>query len=471
MVNLVEKVLCVEILEKISRMQRFLRLQPEMASRQGTEVVGIFLMALGGILYNLGPILERLSNAQRLDKWERLAVVRRLSDTSDSLSELHTQLQFIYGAWVRPETNVFIKDILEFIPNKRRPEMVSVILSNDYSFLETDLSFYLQSVLHSTNIRVAFQEKTPAVFLPKIERDNPLNWAVLVHECGHTDYQGIEKIFEGGRLIPDGIDTTAKNMLHNWAEEIYCDIFATEILGPAYLASFVTFALMSAAAGGAEMVTMTHPADIVRICIIRDVLEKKDIKVSLAKGWSGYDNVTSFYYNLLEECANVYRKYLHGMVPQTPLPLKLQDFVDAICEEIDQLITLSRRITPGDFSRVKHLVSNRLSRGVPIGSYPNSEQVNIALRRLQKGSLTTPRFNKLKEASQESRTLVWEVVNAGWLHKIENIYPDAFTIFFGRGDADIQAKMMDWGKQLEMTDRLLLKSIESSDIQRLLEGA
>ena len=284
MINLVEKVLCVEILEKISRMQRFLRLQPEMASRRGTEVVGIFVTALDGVLANLGAVLERLSEPQTLDQWDRLAVTRRLSDTFGSISELHTQLQFIYGAWVRPETHVFIKDILEFIPSKRQPEMVSVILSNDYSFLETDLSFYLQSVLHSANIKVAFQEKTPTVFLPKIERDNPLNWAILVHECGHTDYEGIEKIFEGDGLIPSGIDTTAKNMLRRWAEEIYCDIFATEILGPAYLASFSTFALMSAGAGGAEMATMTHPADIVRICIIRDILEKKDIKVRLDVG-------------------------------------------------------------------------------------------------------------------------------------------------------------------------------------------
>lgn len=469
MVNLVEKVLCVEILEKISRMQRFLRLQPEMASRQGTEVVGIFVTALDGVLANLKAVLERLSEAKTLDKWERLAVIRRLSDTFDSLSDLHTQLQFIYGAWVRPETNVFIKDILEFIPGERRPETVSVIPSNDYSFLETDLSFYLQSVLHSANIKVAFQEKTPTVFLPKIERDNPLNWAILVHECGHTDYEGIEKIFEGDRLIPNGIDTSAKNMLRKWAEEIYCDIFATEILGPAYLASFATFALMSAGAGGAEIATMTHPADIVRICIIRDILEKKGIKVRLTKGWSGYDDVTSFFYNLLEECANVYRKHLSAMVPQPPLPLKLQDFVDTICEQIDELITLSRQITPRDFSRVEHLVSNRLSRGMPIGSYPNPKQVKIAIKGLQKDSLTTSNFNKLKKASQESRTLIWEIVNAGWLHKIKSIYPNAFEIFFRSGDADIQTKMLDWGKQLEGIDRLLLKSVESSEIQRLLE--
>ncbi len=103
------------LLEKISRMQRFLRLQPEMANRP--EVVGIFVMALDGVLANLGAVLERLSEPQTLDQWDRLAVTRRLSDTFDSISELHTQLQFIYGTWVRPETHVFIKDILEFIPS------------------------------------------------------------------------------------------------------------------------------------------------------------------------------------------------------------------------------------------------------------------------------------------------------------------------------------------------------------------
>jgi len=469
MVNLVEKVLCIEVLEKISRMQRFLRLEPNATYRQGTEVVSIFMAALNGILDNLKPILGRLCEDLELDEWESLAMVRRLSDIINSVDELHWQLQFIHGTWLRPETDVFIKSVLAFIPRARRPEKVSVILSNSYSFEESDLSSYFEYVLRTTNVRVAFQKETPTVFLPKIERDNPLNWAILVHECGHADYEGIEKLFQGQQIIPDQVDAPTKSILRRWAEEIYCDIFATQILGPAYLASFATFALVSAGAGGAEIATETHPADIVRICIIREVLEKNNLKLALAGPWLDCDDVASFFYNVLEERTKLDRNYVRSVVPQPRLPFILQDFVDIICEQNDELISLSRQLTLRDFSRIDHLARQRLSRGIPIGAYQNPELVEREMKNSLEVSFEAQKFNEVKEAVQESRTLLWEIVNAGWVYKIENLYPAAFELFFYPSDVPLQERLTSWGEELEKIDRLLLKSIESSEIQRLME--
>lgn len=468
MVNLMEKVLCIEVLEKISRMQRFLRLEPDVARQQGTEVLRIFVTALDGILDNLTPILRRLSEDLELDQWESLATVRRLSDIMNSVDELHTQLQFIHGTWLQPETHVFIKSVLEFIPEDRRPKRVSVILSNSYSFEESDLSLYFEYVLRRTNVTIAIQRETPTVFLPKIERDNPLNWAILVHECGHADYEGINKVLQGRQIIPDQVDASTKDILRRWAEEIYCDIFATQVLGPAYLASFATFALALAGAGGAEIASETHPADIVRICIIREVLEKNNLKVALAQPWVDYDDVTSFFYNVLEKRTKLDRKYVRPMVPLPQLPLILQDFVDASCEQIDELISLSRQLTLRDFSRIDHL-ARRLAKGIPIASYHNPELVELRRKDFQEVELDALRFNEVKQAVQEPRTLLWEIVNAGWLHKIESIYPDAFALFFTPSDTALQEKIASWGEELEATDRLLLKSIESSEIQRLME--
>jgi len=252
-VNYLEKLLCVEVLEKISRMQRFLRSEPAVSYRQGSEVVDIFLKALHAVLNNLRPITERLSEEAILGEWERLATMRRLSDIFISVERLHAQLQFIYGKWVRPETHVFIKSVLEFIPSKRRPKKINVILSNIYSFLETDLSSYIEDVLIVTDIQMNPQNQTPSIFLPKIERDNPLNWAILVHECGHVDSQGISDLLQRPEIIPPQADSLTTEILRRWVEEIYCDLFATKILGPAYLASFATFALVVAGGGGSEI--------------------------------------------------------------------------------------------------------------------------------------------------------------------------------------------------------------------------
>ena len=48
---------------------------------------------------------------------------------------------------------------------------------------------------------------------------------------------------------------------------------------------------------------------------------------------------------------------------------------------------------------------------------------------------------RLKLAVQESRVLLWEIVNAGWLHKIENIYPRAFTLFFDSDDTPLEERV------------------------------
>jgi len=468
MVNLVEKVLCIEVLEKVARMQRFLSLEPNIVRRQSTEVIGIFFTALQGILDNLKPVIERLVGDIQLDSWESLATLRRMSDINNSMDELHAQLQLIRGTWLRPETNVFVKSVLEFIPEDRRPQKISVVLSNSYSFEESDLSSYFEYILRTTNVRIAIQRETPTVFLPKIERDNPLNWAILVHECGHTDYEGINTLFREGRMIPGQANDYTKNILHRWAEEIYCDIFATQVLGPAYLASFSTFALGTAGAGGAEIASETHPADIVRICIIREVLERNNLKVALMEPWGDFEDIASFFYYVVEERTKLDRTYLRTVVSWPQLPIILQDFVDAICEQIDELLSLRRQLTPGDFSRIPSLMK-RLSNGIPISAYHETEVAKPTKRNSKEGEDQVTDFTKLKDSVQERRTLLWEVVNAGWLHKIVTLYPFAFRLFFTSDGADVEEKVVRWSEELETTDKLLLKSIESSEIQKLLE--
>jgi hypothetical protein len=468
MVNHIEKLLCIEILEKISRMQRFLLSEPDASHRQGTEVIGIFLKALDGILDNLSPVVERLSEKSALGEWEKVATIRRLSDIFNSVDELHAQLQFIYGTWVRPETHVFIKNILEFIPDNRRPGKVNVILSNRYSFEESDLSSYFEYVLSTTNVPVDFQSESPTVFLPKIERDNPLNWTILAHECGHIDSEGINNILQQPGIIPSQADSITKNVLHRWAEEIYCDLLATQILGPAYLASFAIFALV--VAGGSEIATETHPADIVRICIIQEVLQKNNLIVAMTEPILDCADVATFFYNILEERTKLDRKYIHHIPQQPQPPLILQEFVDSICEQVDQVISLNQQLTLRDFNRIKGL-SERLSKGIIIGSYPNHKHPETIekIKKILAKDLVPNSLDNAKKAVQESRTLLWEIINAGWLHKIQSLYPQASTLFFTPSVTPLKEKITMWGEEIESVDRLLLKSIEASEIQKLME--
>ena len=163
------------------------------------------------------------------------------------------------------------------------------------------------------------------------------------------------------------------------------------------------------------------------------------------------------------------RQYVRSPSKQPQLQLKFGEFIDVICEQVDNIISLSRQLTMKDFARINGL-AKRLSNKVPIGAYQNSQLTDSAIASFLKGRTDKQKLNNAKSAIQESRVLPWEIVNAGWIHKIEDIYPNAFKIFFVSDDPPIEEKVINWGEELGSIDRLLLKSIESSEIQRLIEG-
>lgn len=465
--NHLEKLICVELLEKISRMQRYLLSEPDVSRHQSKEVSGIFLKALDGILDDLTSFVEKLSNDLKLGEYEKIAIIRRFESVFNSVDALHAQLKYIYGTWVRPESHIFIENVLYFIPTERRPRKVNIVLSNRYSFEEGDFSAYLKGILNEIGMPVDIQSKIPILFMPKIEWDNPLNWAILAHECGHIDRAGIQKTIQ----LLSTINIDSKEMIERWAEEIYCDIFAANILGPAYLASFTTFALLKNRAGESDTHTQTHPADIIRLSVMQEIFKKNKIKVAISKSKLSHANdVSSFFNNILEERIELDRRgwptYTHK--PPVP-PFVLQQFVDKIYDEVDKIANLNQQLTLKDFSRIKYLSEKRLSKGITIGSYRNHDLAEEFKKHLSSKEFCEKDLDAAKMAAQESRTLIWEIINTGWLHKIENVYPRAIEMFFSKKGKKLKEKLKEWDVELKSIDRLLLKSIESSEIQRLME--
>ncbi len=342
-------------------------------------------------------------------------------------------------------------------------------MSNLYSFLETDLSSYIEEILRPSDIRMDLYNASPSIFLPKIERDNPLNWSILVHECGHIDSTDLSSLPELEGIFPEEPGSAAGEILRNWAEEIYCDLFAAKILGPAYLSSFVTFSLVVAAAGGSELPTDTHPPDIVRISIIQEVLKKSGLEVRLNIREFDSNDLATLFFNLLEERTKVDRRYYNQGLQQSFPQLALGEFVDIICDEVDKIISLSQDLTIKDFSRISFL-AERLARGILIGSYQDPESIEYAKKKYLEGRIDREQLEDGKKAINESRVLLWEIVNAGWVYKVEGLYPKAFELFFGSQDRPLGRRVLEWGDEIENIDRLLLKSIEASEIHRLIEG-
>ena len=136
----------------------------------------------------------------------------------------------------------------------------------------------------------------PSVSLPKIERDNPLYWANLVHECGHIDEEGVAGLLAGGDLIPAALEPDKREVLESWTEEFYCDLFAVKVLGPAYLASFAANSLIASGQDGGDYGSTSHPPDIVRLCLMQRQLEKKGLTIPLSGELAEYRDIARMFY-------------------------------------------------------------------------------------------------------------------------------------------------------------------------------
>lgn len=469
MENYIEKILCIEVLEKISRLKRYLQSYYSSSKTEGKEVVGLFMSALEATQKNLETVIVYLKKTQSLNYPEKASVLRRISNAFLTIVNLHDQLQLVYGSWVRPETHTFISEVLDFFPPERTPKKVNIVLTNEYNFLEGNLTWLFADILTNNNISIQLKEENPTVFLPKIDYDNPLNWAILAHECGHTDTKGIENLLNNPQIILNGISEQNKIILQSWVEEIYCDLIASRVLGPAYLASFCTYALLVSGIDGNEKNYKSHPANIVRISIIQEYLENMNIKVPLSEELLGCSDIGSYYYNMLEKYNEISRKFLNSYSTHNTLPFDLTELVDTISEQVDDIVKLKISLTKDDFLRIKKL-KERLSNGITIASYQELDKLEKAKNIYPEKNVTLNDLNKAKDALQETRTKLWEIINAGWLNKIECLFPKAFKLFFsGEDDSNLNKKIESYGVELENYDNVLLKSIESSEIFKIME--
>ncbi|HQU46718.1 MAG TPA: hypothetical protein PK867_28190, partial [Pirellulales bacterium] len=295
----------------------------------------------------------------------------------------------------------------------------------------------------------------------------------LVHECGHIDEQGLETLISGTSLIPITATDEQRETLEAWAGEFFCDLFATKILGPAYLASFSAFALITTGLDGGDHGSKSHPPDIVRICLMRRMLDKKDLKVPLAGTFAEFGDLARLFYLLNEERNKIDRSFL-ALGPPDDAPnlehLRITEFVDEIAERIDTALDHTRELQASDYLRLPQL-ADRLADGVLIGSYADRTPIEAALANWDAaGTGADPQARKtaylsLKAAIQEQPVLPWEIINAGWLHKVTTIYASACDLFFS-GSGAILDKIEDFDAKLLATDEALLKSLEVSQIHR-----
>ncbi len=449
------------------------------AAATDLKFIKIYNSAIDEILKSIETVINKLHGEYGiLDENERFSCMRRISSVFNSIDDLHSQLRFIHGEWTIPETYIFVKNLFKSI--LKNDNDISIVLSDEYMFEEADMSSYLESKINSYYIQANISNIRPTLFLPKIENTNPLNWTILVHEMGHVLNKPLKRIFSDKEIKEISTSADGIKMLEYWTEEVWCDLIASKLLGPAYLASYIAFSLLLASSIKIEGSSSTHPADRFRISIMKAFLQKNSMELELECNYSGENNIVNLFDNFFEDRCEFERdNNIYDQSPISQFPINFQKFRDFIIEKIDTLTHKELPYFKLNNKKIK-VLTERLSDGFIIGSSVLNQDTENTLDKLNeiddimkdKENHTNQKErikNLMKiviDVVKERPNHIGDIINAGWKYKCEKYYSKMLDLLFCQSN-DINYCFNIFRNEVSLLDEKLTKSIEISYIHNL----
>lgn len=456
--NFFKKYLILELYEKLYRLQKYIDTCEKFDRKNNTvKITELFYDAIAITGNEVNELCSLVDSDFSED--DEFAFIVKISQHSKAIAKIHEELKNLHSSWILPEIKTFTNDIL----NNKSSQIkdVNIILSDSYSFLERNLgkkfkrNFYevYSNQYLSNSIR-----DNHSFILPKIEFSNPLNWTIIVHEAGHLQHEIIESIKSDPDIMPDSIQSLNEHIIKNWAEEIFCDIYATSILGPAYFLSFVSFALLSTIDYGVSTFSDDHPSVIVRASLILSYL--KNNSLTFESDW-GINDYTTIFYNSLIHQSEIFNDEKRIDIPG------LTKFNRNLRQRLKALQLNNFQIQEEDSIRINLLV-DKLQKGIPIGSV---YALNRSSSYLVSDEITIDQLEPLKTKVTERSCKTWEILNAGWIYKIENNFKRGCEIFFDNQESStIKEKISTYGDVINSLDERLLSSINTSQIIKIIES-
>jgi len=464
-----------QVLERALRAERILDWAEVDAATSGARVVATLRVHVAALKAALFKQIPRIIASDGDDVAEGWRSFLGLCTAFNTFDELHLKLSYLGTRWTNSEIEMFIAAVFDEAAGRLGLQVnVSVVPSDTYTFEEINLT----ASATVQPLPEAVSNEAPTVFLPKSEFDNPLHWASLVHEFGHTLYGARALAADRGPAAEREESTTRRR----WSEEVFCDILAAKLLGPAYLASFADFVIATSASDPIESFSETHPDARFRITALLESLRRDDIAARFGEG----RELADFFYHLFEDRAAAERRYLRSDIPKLPrLDFNAKEFQHDVIEHIDEILPeqlRARSFTSEHFTRL----SDRLKRGIPIGSYnavdrdvavPIFDRAESALSALlgqaseddggpasteSNATAVDEQLNEMRALVRETPCTVAEILNAGWMYKIESIYLPLIHDL-GAFNAEMEATFRD---ELFRLDGVLRVSIETAYMAR-----
>lgn len=461
------KYIALDLIEKIIRLKSYITKNSSRNDNNSNKaVIQIFEKTISNILSNIKNLIVDINDIDHESTTdEKYAIQQSLSQCYISIKELHKELNFLSTDWLKIETYTFIEQLYDNHFNLSKKRNLSIILSDDYTFIETNLEKRFEKITASFFEQDDFivSEERPTVIIPKLEYSNPLNWTILVHELGHINIEEISDLRINSEMFPADLSESENEKLVSWAEEIYCDIKAIQIIGPAYFLSLSTFALLESLILGFGVSTKSHPPFAMRLALLFSYLDKNglEIKADLPNGEN--DTIHSFIYSMSKDI-NENLKNKTETLGREPSINGLMIFHKNIRNKLIKDEKTSRNVQP-IFDLVKDL-----EKMIPIGSHRIHDNDEEYLKKLDSSELNKEEFTLIKEYLTERNADLWEIINAGWVYKIQKIIPFGLKLFFENTNDPISQKVTKYSESLELLDDRLLVSIETSKLIDLIEN-
>jgi hypothetical protein len=455
--NFILKYLVLELFEKLHRLKKFINTCTKFDRKNNTgRIISLYNESIHIIGLEINDLCTDIETD--LTNTEKFAIIIKISIHSKAIVKIHEELRNLHSSWILPEIKTFANDVIK---EESSIKDINIILSDNYSFLERNLGkkfeYSLQQV-YGVSAPVETIKENHTFILPKIEFSNPLNWTIIAHEAGHLQRDVIDNLRENPEIMPDSPQSLDEKKIKNWAEEIYCDLYATSLLGPAYFISFVSFALLSSLDYGIMASSEIHPSTMIRACIIINFLKDNNLTFETEWGQTDYSKV---FFECLINQSNVFKDESKNTVPG------LTKFNRNLRRAIKELKLNGFSIQEHDSKRIQKLVE-KLAKGIPIGGV--CDEISFDWKSLlEKSEMSLEDLKKLKNTVTERSCKIWEILNTAWVFKIENNCKKGAEIFFTNGSNSIMEKIQDYGEIIDHLDDRLLASINSAQIIKIIE--
>lgn len=341
---------------------------------------------------------------------------------------------------------------LQLVEGMRNSSIV-ILLTSEFMYFQrphTDIKDQ-GHILESFIPRVSFPPKLGFIELPYSQGPSFFTNLAIYHEIGHFVYEelsntnpphrfiselksatvrSLNKAFSKGSKDPQAFAVALK-ILENWTQEIFCDLFAIRLVGPAFSFSFIEMLGMLGFLSQKASVKFnpTHPAPAFRFAEHLSMLQH-DL------WWEAIKRDRADQKRVLEDLAGIpASSYRFFVDEKKPGPQSLvQVFVDVVAPGIRKLV---REITPKAKSAVERFEKSRaaIDACLSIGVVPHTTN-------------STPPDPV-------------SIINSAFLFYLTSL-PEVIQTFEGPDKAKKVSTHSLWTKRLEMWT---MKAIEDSQIQ------